>query len=1223
MIGRYIAALILWLGMAQGAHANDDSRAYTLLSRSQPTTVHLQFSPEQQSWLQARRRLVLGTSAPDYPPFDTTTSGSEYQGLTADYAGLIGNTLGLQVQVRRFPSRPAAVAALKNGEIDMLGSANGYEANSAGLILSRPYAIDQPVLVTREDETQALNTGLGGMRLSMLYHYLPHEEIHATYPGAELLTFESSTQALNAVAFEQADVFIGDTISTHYLISQGHLPRLRMASFGKHEMVGFSFAMRKEDTTLLSLINSALDAQSAATRSDIFKRWSASSGSLLTDRKLQLSEREDNWLHQHPRMLVVVNDTAAPLTFFDSNGRLRGIVADLLEVIRLRTGIRFDIRRASGEGDMIQQLTTGRADIIATLSTDTRHSSALLVTRPYLESAYVLVSRAGDDQPGSLAELAGKRVAVPRDSSVAALLASQHPHIHQVATESTYYSMALLGSSAVDAAVATLIDANHMLASDEQLVIRTTVGTEPATFSMATRAQDSELASILDKALLSVSPEELGVINSRWRDHDVHDDAYWRNSRRSILQVAAIIGALLVLALAWNAHLRRQIKQRRRAERALNDQLEFMGALLNGTPHPMYVRDRQGHLKSCNDSYLEAVAATREQVIGKRLQDTRFSTCKYVLQIQDDYRRVMEEGQPMILDRPLRVAGKELTIYHWILPYRDSLGVMQGIIGGWIDISERRALVQDLRTAKQQADNANRAKSTFLATISHEIRTPMNALIGMLELALRRADQGKLDRPALEVAHHSAKDLLALIGDILDIVRIESGHLSLAPEPVDLARLVESVGRVFDGLARHKGVALQVVIAEQARCHAMLDPLRFKQVLSNLVSNAIKFTDQGQVSIEVTLGSNASSPSPTLELEVRDTGIGIDEHDLQRLFSPFVQANPTSDGARAGSGLGLVICRNLCAMMGGKMTLQSVLGVGTRVSLVMPLQCVEAPTTPAPSACHIDRPQSCLNVLVIDDHPANLQLMARQLSYLGLCHESARDGQEGLNKWRTGNFDVLIVDCNMPLLNGYQLATKVREEERISDKPPCVILGYTANAQPEVRQKCLDAGMDDCLLKPIGLQLLGQRLASLTAGVQGNCCEQQAPHYDLEGLSAIVGDSISDRDRLVVTLHQSLIEDFAALMAIDPQQAPDALPTQAHKILSAARMLEAKALIRACEALEQPGLRLDELKLGRQVLARQMRRVEKALARLLESPQRGLDPVSPNAVIPCRNKLIP
>lgn len=707
----------------------DDGRTYALLSRSAPTSINPTLTLEQRNWLATRHELVLGTSAPDYPPFDIATGGREYQGLTADYAGLVGNALGLPVRVQRFPSRPAAVAALKSGRIDLLGSANGYEVTTQGLALSRPYAIDQPVLVTREDETRALDTGLDGMRLSMLYHYLPPEEIRASYPKAELLTFESSTQALNAVAFEQADVFIGDTVSTHYLISQGHLPRLRMANFGKHEAVGFSFAMRDDDPMLLALVNAALDAQSIATRNDIFKRWSASSGSLLTDRKLQLSPREETWLRDHPVMRVVVNDTAAPLTFLDGNGRLRGIVADLLELIRLRTGLRFDIRRASGDGDMIDQLESDRADIIATLSTDTRQGNPLKLSRPYLESAYVLVSRDGDHQPLNLKQLKGKRVAVPRDSSVATLLNARHPLIHQVATDSTYYSLALLGSGAVDAAIATLIDANHMLASNNDLVIRTTVGTEPATFSLATLPQASELASILDKALLSISPEELGVINSRWRDHGAADDAYWRNYRRVILQVVAVIGLLLVLALVWNARLRRQIKQRQRAERALNDQLEFMGALLNGTPHPMYVRDREGRLQSCNDSYLQAVGASLEQVIGKRLQDTRFSDCDYTRQIQDDYRRVMEQGKPLILDRPLRLRDKDLTIYHWILPYRDSLGEMQGIIGGWIDISERRNLVQDLRLAKQQADDANRAKSTFLATISHEIRTPMNAII--------------------------------------------------------------------------------------------------------------------------------------------------------------------------------------------------------------------------------------------------------------------------------------------------------------------------------------------------------------------------------------------------------------------------------------------------------------------------------------------------------------
>src|SRR5207253_2643060 len=175
---------------------------------------------------------------------------------------------------------------------------------------------------------------------------------------------------------------------------------------------------------------------------------------------------------------------------------------------------------------------------------------------------------------------------------------------------------------------------------------------------------------------------------------------------------------------------------------------------------------------------------------------------------QADYQTVVAEGIPLILDRTLHIGERELTIYHWILPYRDSTGAVRGIIGGWIDISERRQLFDELRMAKEQADDANRAKSTFLATMSHEIRTPMNAVIGMLELTLKRADQGHLDRPAIEVAYNSAKDLLDLIGDILDIARIESGRLSLAPEQVNLRAIIESVIRVFDGLARQKNLSL-------------------------------------------------------------------------------------------------------------------------------------------------------------------------------------------------------------------------------------------------------------------------------------------------------------------------------------------------------------------------------------------------------------------------------
>ena len=184
--------------------------------------------------------------------------------------------------------------------------------------------------------------------------------------------------------------------------------------------------------------------------------------------------------------------------------------------------------------------------------------------------------------------------------------------------------------------------------------------------------------------------------------------------------------------------MRRQIKQRETAERALNDQFEFMRVLVNGTPHPIYVRDRDGLLQTCNDSYLEAFSTRREDVIGKSVMDGVLSSTLEAREYAADYQRVMADGTPLILDRALQIGDRCLTIYHWTLPFRDSLGEVQGIIGGWIDISERRQLIEDLHAAKDLADDANRAKSTFLATMSHEIRTPMNAVIGMLELALKQ-----------------------------------------------------------------------------------------------------------------------------------------------------------------------------------------------------------------------------------------------------------------------------------------------------------------------------------------------------------------------------------------------------------------------------------------------------------------------------------------------------
>lgn len=1175
------------------------SETLTLLSRSSSGHIEVPLDNTQRYWLQNKRELVIGTSAADYPPFDMTDSGRDYEGLTADYAGLLRKALKLSIRIQRFASREAAIKALEDGQIDLLGTSNGFEAANQHLVLSIPYAIDQPVLVTREGETRSLSQGLAGLRLSMVYHYLPQEEVKALYPQAIIQSYPSYQNAINAVAFDQADIFLGDTVSTHYMINKGYLKNIKMANFGKHEAHGFSFAVRRDNSPLLGIINATLKAVPNSEQESIAKRWSAGSDILLSDQKLQLTQREARWLLKHPVVNVVVNETMAPLTFFDASGDFRGITADLLEMIRLRTGLRFEIQRANSLDTMTRMINRHETDIISAINPSASRESALSFTRPYLVNSFVLLTAKGDGQPASLEQLAGKKLALTRGNPLTDYLRSQYPQITLVETGDIYRATELLAEEKVQGAVSTLVIANYLLASglfQDRLQISATIGTQPAMFSLATARDASELSSILNKALLSIAPDELGIINSRWRGYVPASDSYWHNYHRLFYQFIIGTSLLLLLSLIWNAYMRRQIRQRKSAERALSDQFEFMRALVNGTPHPIYVRDREGVLKTCNDSYLNAFSARREEVIGKTVMQTcdlLSNECE-ARDYQADYLRVMREGTPLVTDRPLRIGEKTLTIYHWILPYRDSLGEVQGIIGGWIDISERHQLLDELRTAKELADDANRAKSTFLATMSHEIRTPMNAVIGLLELTLKRADHGHLDRPSIEVAYNSAKDLLELIGDILDIARIESGRLNLSPERVNLHQLAHSVMRIFDGLARQKNLTLDLRFdATDDLPDVLIDPLRLKQILTNLISNAIKFTQQGRVTLEINLLPAGTPERTELHLSVKDTGIGISERDQARLFEPFAQAQNSGQLALNGAGLGLVICRSLCEMMGGTLVLSSQESAGTQVQIKLevptltPSQCTPAQEPSINPAAHP------LNVLVVDDHPANRLLMCQQLGFLGHRFTTEHDGAAGLKTWKTGKFDLVIADCNMPVLNGYELTRAIRKHELASSQRPCTVLGFTANAQPEERQRCKQAGMDDCLFKPISLTLLSQRLAMLEPLF--HCPEV----FNADALSPLTGGDKQRTRLLLEELLRSNCQDLKTLLELPDNGELQAFVEIAHRIKGAARIVGAQSLINNCEALEQATPA--NLVQAREQVQVSMRALGQALALQLES----------------------
>jgi two-component system, NarL family, sensor histidine kinase EvgS len=1139
-----------------------------VLGRSQVDGYQVVLDEPDRQWLRHKGVLVLGASAPDDPPFGITGTGRDYEGLTADYAALLAELLQVRIEVRRYSSRADVVHAVQQGEVDLLGTSNDFEAADPQLVMSSGYAEDLPTLVTRIGDSQNATPDLAGKQVAMLYHYLPPEAVKAYFPNAHLQLYPSTLSAIGAVAFGTADVYLGDSISANYLINKNYLNNVQLAAFLDTNVNNFAFATARDNPHLLRIVNAALAVIPASERVTILRRWSAGGANMSELQVLKFSSAEQRWMEEHPHVKVAIDESFLPLSFYGQDGKFRGLGADVLAKVALRTGLKFDIQRLHTVPELIRQVESGQADLVISLTPSAAREETLRFTRPYLSTPYVLVSRTSGGSPATLDEMGGKRLAVIRGTPVRDQLIEQYPSIELIDADNAEHAMTLVAKGQADAAVSALITARYMISRQyrNRLRITSTVGTTSARLGFATTRDATELYSILDKTLLSIPPEELDEVSNRWRSEVVVDDSYWLRHRAAIIQGFALAAVLLLLALGWIGYLRQLIARRRQAEVALSDQLEFMRVLIDGTPHPIYVRDRQARLLICNSGYLDVFGIKRDAVVGKTVIEGMFKNVQEAAAYHEDYLQVMKDGRPLIQDRKLTLGADVLTIYHWMLPYRASSGEVSGLIGGWIDISERQRLVQALREAKDDADDANRAKTTFLATMSHEIRTPMNAVIGMLELAMKKADQGLSDRFAIEVASGAARSLLELIGDILDVSRIESGHLSLAPERANLGELVIVVARIFEGLARQKQLRLILELDVGAHREVLVDPLRFKQIISNLLSNAIKFTEAGEVRLQVRVQAGHDEHL-TLYLQVVDTGIGISDEDQHRLFSPFTQASNNRQSARSGSGLGLVICRTLCEMMGGQLTLNSRIGKGTQVDVVLDLptlQPLDEPVTVQVAAAPANR---ALSILVVDDYPANRLLLSQQLSYLGHKVRDAEDGVQGLHAWRSQPFDVVISDCNMPVMTGYEMARAIRQEERAKGLAPSLILGFTANAQPEEKQHCLDAGMDDCLFKPISLGDLGARLSSVIPSA-----EQAAAPFkddiDLGGLHQLTRGDEASIKRLLDDLASCNDDDMARLMRLFTQNDVPGLANLAHRIKGGARIIKAQGLIGACERLE-------------------------------------------------------
>ena len=1016
------------------------------------------YTNQELQWMKEHPVVTLGA---DYrwPPYDFIDKEANHAGMSADFLKLIAQKSGLKFDVKAGVWADVLLQ-MKDKKLDGLTCAVETADRDKYLKFTKPYVTMAMAIVVKYDNRAITDIkDLDNKVVAVNKGSYLHEWLVERYPNIKLYFTSSNEESLEAVSFSKADAYVGNVAVATYIIKQRYLSNLKVVNKIPDMTTDVSIAIDKDNTILYNIIEKTLLSISEEERQSIVDKWYENSRieKQTIAKNLSLTEEEKTWIEKHPVLRYSEVDWT-PLSTIE-NGKMVGLLNEYLKLVSEQTGIEFKYVASSSWPNVLENFQNKKIDIVPGVGDNKYESSLGLTSKTFAKFPFVLVTKNSEAFINDINEIESehKVIAVPKYWTSYNYLVSQKPNIKIIETKDVFEALELVRKGKAYAFLGHMAVAMHYVGTyyPNELHIAGKIAFE-FHHKFLIQEEDKTFLHIVNKVFENISEKQHLDIANKWLRVEVNEATDYT----LIYEIFSLLVIFILGSFYWNRKLAAEIKERMKIEASLKKSESQMRMLINNIPLHVIVTTYDGQVLLANPRSLKDY--------GFEIEDL------HKINILDYY-AAPEERDEMIAE--LKAKGKveekvmkfsrDNGLYYMmlsVLPINYDQQDVLLTIG--MDITERLQMEEALVEAKNSAELASKAKSEFLANMSHEIRTPMNAIMGFTELLNEQITQPKL-KSYVQTIRSSSNTLLTLINDILDLSKIEAGKLKINKVATDIYSISNEISSIFMLSVKNKGLDLIVDIADDIPHSLLIDEVRLRQILLNLIGNAVKFTQYGFIKLSIhAFNVDEHQSKLDLEFSIADSGIGIPSDQLEKIFHEFEQKDGQDSRKFGGTGLGLSISKRLCEMMDGKISVESKEGEGSTfivhlygIDISSLVQEKEHQNASKLDARSIEFKPA--KVLVVDDIADNRELIINNFQETNISVITACDGLEAIEKYKAEKPDLIIMDIRMPNMDGYEAS---REIKKISNVPIVALTASVMQDEDEIQKR---KSFDGYLRKPV------------------------------------------------------------------------------------------------------------------------------------------------------------